>query len=85
MNSDQKFDYLRREIDRFEKEKSELIMTSKPRQNRNLLKLVVIFILAVVVGNLAGKGMGLGRKKEAKKKREYRWYDVGGWWPENSQ
>ena len=83
MNSDQKFEYLTREIDRLEKEKSEIIMTSTPKKVPNIFKIILVLIIGLILGNLLGKGLGLGRR-HVKQRREEGWVDKIGlrrFWP----
>lgn len=68
MNAEQKSEYLNRELERLEKEKSELLITSSPKSNRNLLKIVIILLMALVVGNLIGRGIGLGTREQEEKR-----------------
>jgi hypothetical protein len=88
MTGDQKSQYLDRELGRLEKEKTDLLMTNRPRPSRNVVKILLVFLMAVIVGNLVGRWLGVGRAKEevlakempVKKKEEWNWYGLAHYW-----
>jgi chromosome segregation ATPase len=56
MNSEERFEHLKNEIDRLEKERSEVIMASKPNRKRvNYLTALLVLLFMVILGNLTGK------------------------------
>ena len=59
LNEEQRFEYLKQEVDRAEKERSEAIMAAKPKKDRNLALIVAIFIAMLMLGNAVGKKIGL--------------------------
>jgi len=73
LNEEQRFEYLKQEVDRAEKERSEAIMAAKPKKDRNLVLIVAIFIAMLMLGNAVGKKIGLKtvRSPPIKQKREY--------------
>jgi hypothetical protein len=73
LNEEQRFEYLKQEVDRAEKERSEAIMAAKPKKDRNLILIVAIFIAMLMLGNAVGKKIGLKtvRSPPIKQKREY--------------
>ena len=54
-------------------------MTSKPKGGRNILKLVIIMLMALIVGNLIGRGIGLGTREQEERRvvKEEKWYYFG--------
>jgi hypothetical protein len=79
MNSEQKFEHLKGEIDKLEKERSEVIMASKPTKRINIIALVLIFLFMVVVGNLTTKMVvHNGRAAVSKPKRKPKEYKYFG-------
>jgi hypothetical protein len=73
MGNEEKFQHLKDEIDKMEKQRSELIMGSKPqRTGANLIKYLVVAVLMLVLGNILGRTIGLhelGRPAKQKKQR----------------
>ena len=73
LSSEERFEYLKQEIDKTEKERSEVIMAPRPKQHRNWAVLMSILIVMIVVGNAAGKaleGRSGSRWKWSSKKKE---------------
>lgn len=69
MSHEERFEYLKEEIDKLEKERSEIIMASKPKKNMNLVTVVLILILMIVVGNIGGNLIGSQFKPAKPQKR----------------
>lgn len=83
LSSEEKFEQLKAEIDKLEKERSEVIMAQPTRTRPNLIKLVVVAVLMLVLGNLLGRAIGLpglATKKQKSKKREYRYFGLERLW-----
>jgi uncharacterized membrane protein (UPF0182 family) len=80
MNNEEKFEYLKGEIDKLEKERSEVIMAAKPSRRINILAAVLILFFMIVVGNLTGKMIGnktrgvISRPK--RKPKEYKYFGL---------
>ena len=56
-------------------------MTSRPKANRNILKIIIILLMALIVGNLIGRGIGLGtheqQERRVVKEEKEKWYYFG--------
>jgi hypothetical protein len=80
MGSEDKFQHLKDEIDKMERERSELIMASKPHNKQAaIIKFLVVIIVLLIAGNLAGHAIGLhslGKSTNKKKQREYRYFGL---------
>lgn len=63
-----------------ERQRSELIMASKSHnRHTTIVKFVIVIVVLLVVGNLAGHAIGLhklGKSTNKKKQREYRYFGL---------
>lgn len=80
MNNEEKFEYLKAEIDKLEKERSEVIMAAKPTQRINIIAVVLILLFMIVVGNLTGRMIGNKTRgvvsRPKRKPKEYRYFGL---------
>lgn len=84
LSSEERFEYLKQEIDRTEKERSEAIMAPRPKQQRNWVVLIVIILVMLLVGNITGKALGIGRNENKpnlnNKKKDYGYFGLEKLW-----
>jgi hypothetical protein len=45
-------------------------MTSSPKKVLSIFRIVLVIIIGLIVGNLMGRGVGLGRRTERQKREE---------------
>ncbi len=87
LSSEERFEYLKQEIDRTEKERSEVIMAPRPKQQRNWVILMVVLIVMLLAGNATGKALDLGRGTRGKgviKKKEYGYFGLERLWTDET-
>ena len=71
LNQDQKGQFLTREFGRLEKARSELMMTPKGKNgNFTMWKIVAVFLIALLLGNLLGHSLGFGEDSQEGEKKE---------------
>ncbi len=72
------------EIDKLEKERSEIIMAPKPTKRLNLLAAVLILLFMIIVGNLTGKMVVTKGKslvsRPKRKPKEYGYFGLERLW-----
>ena len=83
--AEEKFEQLKGEIDKLEKERSEVIMASKPTKRVNVLTAVLILLFMIIVGNFSGKLLFPHKAKTQtnRKQREYGYLGLEKLWAGN--